>query len=133
MKDQRAQRIASATANVASTGFTTTAFDVAFADLVSVYVTLSRSASTATFFTIQYSLDGTVWHTQQSESIAAGTSTLSNYTVSKTVSANANWLVHLTPNAIGLDGTSGMCRFVFDSTAGDASDLVTVDVVVKRS
>lgn len=134
MKDQRVQRIASAEPNIASTGFNTDAFDVGWADIVSVYITLVRSKSTATFFTVNYSLDGgTTWHVQQSESIAAGTSTLSDYTISKTISASGSWMVHLTPNAIGLNGASGLCRLSFDSTIGEVTDLVTVDVVVKRS
>lgn len=134
MHFQRAQRIATNEANVASTGFNTSAFSVDHADIVTVEVILTRSASTATFFIPYISTNGgTTWSALQAESIAAGVATLTDYTPTKTTSASGSWAANIAPNVMHLEGGSGMMRLAFDSTAGDTGDLVTVNVVVGRT
>lgn len=109
---------------VSGTPITSNAFSLEGYNQMAVYVNLTRNASTAHTFYLEYSNDdGTTWFRAQASSVAAGTETLSDHTVSKTVSTSDTY-VHLFGNIFGTLG-----RLVFDSTAGDADDTVVVNLM----
>jgi hypothetical protein len=113
--------IASSEVNLAGTGFTTDEFDMTGYNKFRVDVAHTWVAATAITFYIEHSIDGgTTWFRVQSGSVAAGTDTCSDYTVSKAVTASKNYSRRLDSDFI-------LVRLVFDSVGG-TTDTTTVYV-----
>lgn len=111
--------VANAEVNLAGTGFTTDSFDMEGYDAFRVDISHTRVAATAVFYYIEYSNDGgTEWFRLQSGSVAAGTDTCTDYTVTKTIAASDTW-------GRRHDSEYKLVRLVFDSTGG-TTDTTTV-------
>jgi hypothetical protein len=105
---------------------TSNSFDMRYRSALTVTVKATRAAYTALVLTFQHSPDGgTTWADVQSESIAAGAGTLTDYSQTKTTSSSVNYSTSL------IDLSYKDMRVKIAGTAGGASDTVQVWVEVK--
>lgn len=105
---------------------TSNSFDMRYRNKVTVSVKGTRTDYTALLVKYQHSPDqGTNWFDIQSESIAAGTGTLSDYVPTKTVSASDLFVTSL------IDCKYKDMRIKVSGTAGSANDTVSVWVDVE--
>jgi hypothetical protein len=108
---------------LAATPVTSSTFSVDGYNQLSLAFSLTRVAATAVTAYVEFSFNGTVWYRQQASSIAAGTETLTDHTMSKAVAGSVLWW-HNFGGVIG-----DRARIVVGSTAGTTDTLQVAAIV----
>jgi len=105
-----------------ATARTSNSFSLEGYNQLAIYVDLTRTAATTVDIYLEYSDDdGTTWFRSQASSVAAGTETITDHLIQKTVAADDTF-VHF------MEVFGKLGRLVVDGTSGGASDTIIVDL-----